>query len=188
MFCEPTWQYSTTVVKTRARANKVRQYRKGILYERFPSMLEKRDIKEETKVEIWPSHILFTAYNWTFITVCIELECLLVGFNRLWGWSTRALFHYLHVYILQLWILFVSYYRLSGENFRKIMLRGAFNRYFPFQTALEDIVFITFWFCTFGCTGMYTFCTCTICGTNSVYNVFKIEHNVKKTWGVSSHL
>lgn len=35
---------------------------------------EKRDIKrEETKVEIWPSHILFTAYNRTFITVCIEL-------------------------------------------------------------------------------------------------------------------
>lgn len=44
----------------------------------FPGRPEKRDIKrEETKVEIWPSHILFTAYNRTFITVCIELECCL---------------------------------------------------------------------------------------------------------------
>lgn len=47
----------------------------------FPGRPEKRDIKrEETKVEIWPSHILFTAYNRTFITVCIELEC--------WQWAT----------------------------------------------------------------------------------------------------
>lgn len=42
----------------------------------FSGNPEKKDIKrKETKVEIWPSHILFTAYNRTFITVCIELVC-----------------------------------------------------------------------------------------------------------------
>lgn len=40
---------------------------------------------EETKVEIWPSHILFTAYNRAFITVCIELECFeYVPFGQPW--------------------------------------------------------------------------------------------------------
>lgn len=55
-------------------ANKVRQYREG-MYERFSTEARKKGHKmEETKVEIWPSHILFTAYNRAFITVCIELE------------------------------------------------------------------------------------------------------------------
>lgn len=82
----------------------------------FPGRPEKRDIKrEETKVEIWPSHILFTAYNRTFITVCIELE-LVVGSYSLGRWSAGALLRYLLVYILQLSMEHIPSY--LGKSFR----------------------------------------------------------------------
>jgi hypothetical protein len=76
-------------IKTRADANKVRQYRKGILYERFPSEARKKGIKrKETKVEILPSHILFTAYNRFYHGYSVLSMCRL----RVWPGGSVTLF------------------------------------------------------------------------------------------------
>lgn len=83
-------------------ANKVGQYRKGILYERFSGRPEKRGIKrKETKVEIWPK---------SYFIYCIQSNLYhslyrVRVFGSMWRlerWSARALFSYPHVTILLL--------------------------------------------------------------------------------------